>query len=129
METTRFALLRPRPACLPAADSCRGLGAHQALVATLLFDRTAQSDRAWSDFLRTIITPRFPDGLTVLDGSGQFHDRQTGAIGSEASLIVIIATENGRRTGFKLAKIASEYTSRFHQQSVGILLAPTCAAF
>jgi len=47
----------------------------------------------------------------------------------EASRIVIIVIENGGRTGFKLAEIASEYTSRFHPQSVGILLAPTCAAF
>ena len=31
----------------------------------------AMSDDAWARFLAREVTPRFPDGLTVLDGFGQ----------------------------------------------------------
>ncbi|MBO0710295.1 MAG: DUF3574 domain-containing protein [Acetobacteraceae bacterium] len=56
-------------------------------------------------FLRTIVTPRFPDGLTVLDGSGQFRNPLTGAIGSGPSRIVLIVTEDKGRTGCPLLEL------------------------
>ena len=37
------------------------------------------TDEAWQAFLATEITPRFPDGLTVLDAAGQWRDA-TGTI-------------------------------------------------
>lgn len=123
-----MALALSLPACT-ASDRCREPGTHPALAATLLFGRTREADSAWPEFLKTVITPRFPDGLTVLEATGQFQNPQTGAIGSEASRVVLIVTADSPRIGTKLAEIAGAYKSRFHQQSVGILLAPTCAAF
>ena len=32
------------------------------------------SDEAWAAFLADTVTPRFPDGLTVVDGAGQWRD-------------------------------------------------------
>ncbi len=39
----------------------------------------AVSEQQWRDFLDREVTPRFPDGLTVFDGYGQwrFHDATT----------------------------------------------------
>ena len=36
-------------------------------------DGTQVSDEEWSKFLDEFVTPKFPDGLTVLDGSGQYR--------------------------------------------------------
>ena len=40
-------------------------------------------DAAWDAFLADTVTPRFPDGLTVLDARGQWRDSE-GLIGKEA---------------------------------------------
>src|SRR6185369_12397770 len=42
-------------------------------------DGTEVSQEDFADFLNVTITPEFPDGLTVLDGIGQFRD-ETGTI-------------------------------------------------
>jgi len=34
------------------------------------------SESEWQEFVKTVITPRFREGLTVLDGSGQFLTRR-----------------------------------------------------
>ena len=39
------------------------------------------SDKAWRGFLAAEITPRFPDGLTVLDAAGQWRDGSGGSCG------------------------------------------------
>ena len=52
------------------------------------------TDEAWQAFLAAEITPRFPDGLTVLDAAGQWRDA-TGTIVRERSKLVIILAEPG----------------------------------
>jgi hypothetical protein len=34
------------------------------------------SESEWQEFVKIVITPRFREGLTVLDGSGQFFNRR-----------------------------------------------------
>src|SRR5687768_14431484 len=55
-----------------------GPGAEPWVRAELYFgttrpDGSIVSEAEWSDFLDAEITPRFPDGLTVLTGLGQFR--------------------------------------------------------
>ena len=52
------------------------------------------TDEAWQAFLAAEITPRFPDGLTVVDAAGQWRDA-TGTIVRERSKLVIILAEPG----------------------------------
>ncbi len=121
-------------AACTAPDPCRDAGAQQALVATLLFGldvpgRGAVTDTEWAGFMRDTVTPRFPDGLTVLDGNGQWRDPATGRIAAAPSRVVIIATRDAASAPDRLHEVADDYRKKFHQQSVGILLSPTCAAF
>ena len=44
------------------------------------------SDSAWSDFLASVVTPRFPSGFTVWPSTGQWRDAR-GEIGRENSFI------------------------------------------
>ena len=46
-------------------------------------------DAEWTAFLDDVITPRFPDGLTVVDGYGQWRG-ESGEIQQEASKVIII---------------------------------------
>ena len=54
------------------------------------------SDEAWQDFLAEEITPRFPDGLTVLDAAGQWRDA-TGSLVRERTKLLLIPRQAGRR--------------------------------
>ena len=70
-------------------------------------------------FLDTEITPRFPDGLVVVDGAGQFLDERN-VLWREPSKIVIIlyAPRDARAAYKKINTIASRYCDLFNQESV-----------
>ena len=105
------------------------------LVAELFFGRhregrLAVSDAAWADFLATVVTPQFPDGLTVFDGYGQWRNPATGVIGRSPSVkIVLIAVPRSPDLAGRLSTVIDAYKERFRQQSVGIITRDSCAAF
>jgi len=105
------------------------------LVAELFFgrDRAGRKlvgDAEWGNFLNTVITPNFPDGLTVFDGYGQWRNPQTGVIGRSPDVkIVLIAAKRSPDLGDRLARVIDAYKMRFAQQSVGIVTRDSCAAF
>src|SRR4051812_46014701 len=39
-------------------------------------DGTIISEADWTDFLNTSVTPRFPDGLTVVQGQGRYRSNE-----------------------------------------------------
>ena len=43
-------------------------------------DGTAYTEEEWMTFLANEVTPRFPDGLTVLTGVGQWRDSDTSEV-------------------------------------------------
>ena len=62
----------------PDATTCPE-GTDRFLRYELFMGRSGQSgevvdDVAWNTFLGDAVTPRFPDGLTVLDAQGQWRD-------------------------------------------------------
>jgi len=113
---------------------CQTVGGSGSLEAELLFGRNIEgkgtvSDAQWSDFLGTEVTPRFPDGLTVFKASGQWRDSDTKRIVHEPSFIVMILAPNTPDTLTRLSEIRTAYKTRFHQQSVGLVLSQTCVDF
>ena len=105
------------------------------LVAELFFGRDRAghklvSDQEWGEFLSTVITPNFPDGLTVFDGYGQWRNPATGVIGRSPSVkIVLIAVKRTPDLASRLDAVREAYKARFHQQSVGIITRDSCSAF
>ena len=105
------------------------------LVAELFFGRDKGgrrnvSDAEWSDFLSSVVTPSFPDGLTVFDGYGQWRNPETGVIGRSSGVkIVLIAVKRGPDVAGRFQALIDAYKTRFHQQSVGIVTRDSCAAF
>jgi hypothetical protein len=91
--------------------------------------RPGVSGVVWAKFLASEITPRFPDGLTVVDAAGQWRDPASGRLAREPSRLVIIVTGAGAPADDRIAAIVAAYKHHFHQKSVGIVTSAVCAAF
>lgn len=87
------------------------------------------TEAEWQDFLRVVVTPRFPAGLTVQNVTGQWQDRETGRIGTEASRLIWVVTDDMPDLEGKLSAIREEYKTRFQQQAVGLVVSPVCSSF
>jgi hypothetical protein len=71
----------------------------------------------WSAFLDAEITPRFPDGLTVLSGDGQWRDPR-GHIVRETTRVLVVWYRPAASTSADIEAIRVAYKSRFGQDSV-----------
>jgi hypothetical protein len=112
---------------------CRG-GQRPSQVAELLFGRNiggrlGVSESEWSRFVDREITPRFPNGLTVFNASGQRRDQASNKIVREPSKIVQIVLPGEVQDIARLNEIAEAYKIRFNQQSVGVIVRPACVSF
>jgi hypothetical protein len=115
------------------SSECRS-GQQPRQVAELLFgrkigDRLGVSETQWGRFVDREISPRFPDGLTVLDAQGEWRDTARGTIVHEPSKLVEIVLPGKPDDIDALNRIAQAYKSRFRQQSVGIVLRAACVSF
>ncbi|MCV9940769.1 DUF3574 domain-containing protein [Boseaceae bacterium BT-24-1] len=120
--------------CASFAPQACAPGQQAMLSAELLFgrkigDHVGVSEAAFRSFVDAEVTPRFPDGLTILDASGQYRDRERGRLIREPSKLVLIATSDEAGSREKLAAITEAYKRSFSQQSVGLILKPACASF
>ena len=86
------------------------------------------SEEAWNEFLADTVTPRFPAGLTVMDGRGQWQS-ESGAIQEERTKILYILTGTGDGEVRLLDEVSEEYKRRFEQESVLLTSDTTCVAF
>ena len=76
------------------------------------------TDEQFKAFLDSEITPRFPEGLTVLTGYGQFLN-STGVIQQERSFVLILLYPPlSRDSNRKIEEIRALYKATFNQESV-----------
>ena len=75
------------------------------------------TDEQFRVFLDSEITPRFPLGLTILTGYGQFLN-STGVIQQERSFVLILYPQSSHDSNRKIEEIRTLYKSRFNQESV-----------
>ena len=89
--------------------------------------RRGVGEAAWSRFLAREITPRFPDGLTVLSATGQWRDKQHGRLVREPSrLVILIVAADDTSAPDKITAIIAGYKQQFRQQSVGVISYQVC---
>jgi hypothetical protein len=74
------------------------------------------SEADWKMFLREVVTPRFPDGLTTWRANGQW--RSNNVIVSEGSFVLELAHPSSPETERAVQEIRAEYKRRFKQESV-----------
>ena len=77
------------------------------------------SDEDWNKFLETVVTPRFPDGFTVLEGYGQYKDSADKIVREASRVLVLFYPKKSRReVNTKIEEIRTEYKKQFNQESV-----------
>jgi hypothetical protein len=118
-------LQQPHRASAQQASAAHASFEADAFVRTELFfgrnkpDGTEVTEQQFDEFLAEVITPRFPEGLTVVQGRGQFLNSQ-GMLVREATvvLIVLYPLEQRRDRSAKLEEIRELYKEEFQQESV-----------
>ena len=86
------------------------------------------SDSEWRSFLAEEITPRFPDGLTVVDAAGQWRGA-SGTIERERTKMLLVLAAPGEDAMRRTEEIAEAYKRTFGQSSVLRVVASACASF
>ena len=85
-------------------------------------------DAAWDAFLGETVTPRFPDGLTVLDAQGQWRGPD-GLVVKERSKVLVILALSGGDAPRLLDEVSDDYKRRFGQESVLRVVQDACVSF
>lgn len=123
-----------------ALGGCAGLGAPPSCPAGLAPAREARlylgrniagqpgvSEEAFRAFLDAEVTPRFPDGLTVLDAEGRWR-AETGRVEREASkVVVLVLPEPTIDVDARLAAVRAAYRRAFQQEAVLMTSQQVCA--
>jgi hypothetical protein len=81
-------------------------------------DGSVVGDDEFAQFVDREVTPRFPDGLTLLAGYGQFRN-SAGVIDKEKSFVLILFYPPQMRDAGKLIEeLRGTYKAMFQQESV-----------
>jgi hypothetical protein len=94
----------------------------------LLLGRGKASDARWRQFLAHEVTPRFPDGMTVYETTGQWRNAKN-VITRERSRVLRMLVAADIPVQDKIAAVADAYKKAFNQQSVGLVVRPACVSF
>ena len=104
--------------------------ASQKPTAELVFGRGSDgalgvSEAEFRRFLSREVSPRFPDGLTVVNAKGRWTQSPNAAIGERPKLVMIVL-RGGADDQAKLEAIRTAYQAQYHQQSVLLPTGPEC---
>lgn len=116
----------PPPAACPA-------GQESLRTAQLFLGRKAPGSQTITAaqlqaFIDQEITPRFPDGLTVLDGGGQWQGAENRLIREAAKVVLIVLPANGDAAA-RVEKVRAAYKANFSQDSALLITQAACVAF
>src|SRR5437762_10995482 len=106
----------------------RGEGSTGEFVETILFFGLCKNDlcvskkdfvseKEWTGFLDNYITPKFTDGLTVMDSTGQWRNRSGKLIKEKTKIVILLYSDSKKAEGF-IEAIRENYKTLFHQESV-----------
>ena len=102
---------------------CRaGFGAESFVRTELFFGLSRPggvvSEAEFKEFVDSRVTPRFPDGLTLISGIGQFREASQAIIAEGAKLLILLYPRQDAEANRKIEQIRRDYKQTFQQQSV-----------
>ena len=132
-EATAVTAPPPPVAQIPQSHLMCPAGQARATTAELVFgrhidDHTLVTDADWRHFIDEDVTPRFPDGLSVMDVQGQWR-ASNGSIVREPSKVLYLILDGGPDDPAKIANIRDAYKKRFRQESVLLVTSTACVSF
>lgn len=80
---------------------------------------------AWTQFLREMVTPRFPEGFSTWQASGQWRS-VSGEVIREPSYVVSLVHADDPLLNTSVQEIMIAYKTRFHQEAVLRVKASVC---
>ncbi|MGD9806320.1 MAG: DUF3574 domain-containing protein [Hyphomicrobiaceae bacterium] len=91
-------------------------------------DRTDVGDTDWAAFLEREVTPRFPDGLTVMPANGQWRSA-SGVIVKEPARLMLIWAHAAPDLDQRIEEIRSAWKREHNQESVLRADSRDCVSF
>lgn len=76
------------------------------------------TDGEFRDFVEKEVTARFPDGLTLLDGYGQFRNSAGDIIREKSFVLILLYPPQERDANTRVQQIRESYKAAFQQESV-----------
>jgi hypothetical protein len=116
----------------PAAPSCPA-GQEYLHTAQLFFgrnigDKPGVSEDDFRKFVDDELTPRFPNGLTILDGGGQWRGEGDRLIREAAKVVLVVLPGQGEASK-RIEAVRNAYKQKFHQDSVLLVTQAACVSF
>lgn len=112
-------------------SACHG-GSQSAIQDMLYFGsgkpEGAVSPEEWRAFLENTVTPRFPQGLTVLEASGQWRGAE-GSILRESSHVLQLVHPDDATSDASIREIVVAYKGQFRQEAVLRVKTVACVSF
>lgn len=117
-----------------AGASCPAGTGSPSLMVALFFGRSMPgggevSEPDWRRFVEQVVAPALPDGFTVLDASGAWLSPAGHATRHEPTKLLLVSLPNAPGSLAAVQRVRAAYQARFHQQLVGMSVAPACASF
>lgn len=112
----------------PCRASAKPMARLELLFGTSRRQGAPISEEEWTSFLDTEVTPRFPDGLTVLSGPGQWRGTD-GLVARERSMMLLIWYDPTSLADGHVESIRSAFKQRFNQESVMRVDGVSCVSF
>lgn len=112
-----------RSATIKTQQLCSSIPMAKPAVRTELFfglrkpNGTEVNHAEFQQFLDREVTPRFPDGFTLLSGQGQFKNA-SGVILKEQTKLLILLYPIAATSSQQIEQIRNAYITAFQQQSV-----------
>jgi hypothetical protein len=86
------------------------------------------SEDTWQQFLHDEVTPRFPDGFTVVPARGQWQNGK-GVVELEETRILVLFTPPAPGANQKIEAIRAAFLQKFGEDSVLRVTSPSKVAF
>ena len=81
----------------------------------------------FDEFVARELTPRFPAGLTILPGYGQWRTPEGKLVAEGARMVMVVAPDTSE-TAAQLDAARRVYRTQFHQRDVGLITVQSCAS-
>ena len=76
------------------------------------------TEEEFSHFMDVEVTKRFPDGLTLLSGQGQWQDESGTVVKEKSKLLILLYPLSDRQADREIEEIRTAYKAQFQQSSV-----------